>query len=185
MLTQYTCAMSWNAYIRRVTAGQSQAEIAATTGVSGPTVSRWLSGTQGVNAQVVVQVARAYGQPVLGALVEAGYVTSDEAQERPAPAPSLNTLTDDELLAEIRQRLSQRGATDAPSQEPGTQTGGTPEQSEAAIAADRAARAAAVEEAIGVNPVTDAPVPRSKRRPVSESDDTTTGTKRAGGGGRR
>lgn len=116
--------MSWSAYIRRITAGASQVEIAAATGVSAATVSRWLSGAQGVDAQQVVNVARAYGQPVLGALIEAGFVTPDEAGEVPAATPALDQLSDDELLAELRARLTERREAHAP-QEQGQEAGGT------------------------------------------------------------
>ena len=123
---------------------------------------------------VVMAAAKSIGLPVRSA-------ASTFAALLPTTVDDIDPDMQDALLRVIR--LASR-RTDA-SQKQGTEKGSTSQQSEAAIAADRAARAAQVAEAVGVNPITEVPVPRSKRRSVSESDGRTAGNKRAGDGGRR
>lgn len=109
--------MSWWTYVQRVAPNAPQAEIAAAAGVTASTVSRWGSGKQGVDAKAVITFARGYGRPVLEALVAAGLLTPAEAKERPTAAPSIDSLTDEQLLDEIRRRLDRGNTTpmnDAP-----------------------------------------------------------------------
>lgn len=99
--------MSWWEYVERHAPGWTQVDIARAAEVSSPTVSRWASGKQGVDPLPAARLARAFGRPVLEAFIAAGYLTAAEAGERPQPAPSLDQLTDDQLLAEMRARLQE------------------------------------------------------------------------------
>lgn len=98
--------VSWKAYVQRHLAGRTQAELASVAGVSQTAVSRWLKGTQGADARVAIDLARAVGDPPLQALVAAGFLTDAEAKVRPSAQPSFDSLNDDELLAEVRRRMS-------------------------------------------------------------------------------
>ncbi|VEW13511.1 Uncharacterised protein [Brevibacterium casei] len=122
--------MNWNDYVARVAEGETQATIAAKLGVSGPTVSRWKK--FGPRPENVSTFARAYGRPVLEAFVAAGYLTPEEAGETPTAAPSLASLTDDELVRELTRRLKKAGEDDAST--PLTRAGVSPAEEE--LAAD-------------------------------------------------
>lgn len=101
--------MSWQEYVRRTIGADQQKEAAEKAGLDQSAISRWLkTGTPG-RAESVAAFARAYKRPVLEAFVAAGYMTSAEAKERPAAKPSLDSLSDDQLVAEIQTRLRKRG----------------------------------------------------------------------------
>lgn len=95
--------MSWWTYVERIKGSDTQDAVAAAIGVKGSTVSRWRTG--GADPKHVAAFARHYKRPVLEAFVEAGFLTEVEAKQRPAAAPSLDSLSDDELLDAIRERL--------------------------------------------------------------------------------
>jgi len=64
----------------------------------------------------VAAFARAYHRPVLEAFIAAGFLTAQEAGEQPTALPlsPVKSLTDDELLDEVRRRLSLRGGSAPP-----------------------------------------------------------------------
>ena len=97
--------MSWWDYVRRITNDAPQMDIAAASGVAAATISRWSTGQRGVTLDSAVAIARGYRRPVLEALVAAGLITGEDARETPAAAPSLSSLSDDDLLAEVRKRM--------------------------------------------------------------------------------
>lgn len=98
--------MSWTEYLRRIAgSGAGQAEIARAAKVATPTVSRWLSGEQGVKPAAAANFARAHGRPVLEAFIAAGFLTAEEASARPSVAPDYTQLTNDELLGLVRARM--------------------------------------------------------------------------------
>ena len=97
--------MSWSQYIKQIAPGAQQKEIAAAAGVDGSTVSRWASGLA-PKPDNVAAFARAYNRPVLEAFVAAGFLTADEAKQRPVGAPDLSKLPVEEMLEEIRRRFS-------------------------------------------------------------------------------
>lgn len=99
-------------YVKRIAPGAKQADLAKAAGVTGPTVSRWMSGSQGVDPQAAAKLARAYDRPVLEAFVAAEFLTAAEAKVRPAPAPDFTQLTNDELLELVRARMEQGGGRD-------------------------------------------------------------------------
>lgn len=57
----------------------------------------------------VAAFARGYGRPVLEAFVAAGFLTDQEAKQRPEAAPSLRVLSDQELVDEVLRRMRERG----------------------------------------------------------------------------
>src|SRR5690606_3535974 len=97
--------VSWQDYVRSHLQGRTQAAIAAQVDVSAGAVSRWLNGTQGVDAGRAIRFARAMGDEPLTALIAAGYLTPQEAGQKPAAPPVLSALTDEQLLDEVRGRM--------------------------------------------------------------------------------
>lgn len=106
---QYGSVVSWSEFIQRHGNGVKQEAIAKAAHVTSPTVSRWLSGKQGVSATQAASVARALNVPVLEAFVAAGFLTEAEAKVRPRPAPDFTQLTNDELLELVRTRMREEG----------------------------------------------------------------------------
>lgn len=107
--------MSWWTYVTQTSGTDSPKEMQSRTGIDGPNFSRWKGGHT-PKVGMVAEFARAYGRPVLEAFIAAGFLTADEAQQRPAAAPSLDSLTDDQLLDEMRKRMRHGAApiTQAP-----------------------------------------------------------------------
>ena len=64
----------WAAYMRRVTAGATQVQIAEQTGIEQTSISRWLLGKNRPRAELVIQFARAYNHSPVEALIAAGYL---------------------------------------------------------------------------------------------------------------
>lgn len=99
--------MSWIEYVRRIAGKDApQTAIAKAAGVTGPTVSRWLNGSQGVAPEAARNFAKHYKRPVLEAFVAAEFLTADEAKVRPAASPSLDDLSDDEVFDEVIKRIN-------------------------------------------------------------------------------
>lgn len=97
--------MTWWSYVKSVAQGDTNATIAKKVGISAPSVSRW-QGKNSADPTTAAAFARAYGRPVLEAFVAAGFLTADEAGEQPAAPPSLATLSDDDLIEEVRRRMT-------------------------------------------------------------------------------
>ena len=106
----YGEAMTWWEYVSKTAPTDTNDAIARAAGVTAPTVSRWRTFTP--RPEAVSAFARAYGRPVLEAFIAAGFLTPEEAGETPSAPPSLASLDDDELLAEVRRRM-QGGQSDA------------------------------------------------------------------------
>lgn len=96
--------MSWWDYVARVANTSRQRDIEDRTGIDASNFSRWKSG-QIPKPSLVRQFAAAYGRPVLEAFIAAGFLDPQEAGQRPAAPPSLDQLSDDDLLDELRARL--------------------------------------------------------------------------------
>lgn len=75
-------------------------------GVDQATVSRWQRIGAPPRPENVAAFARAYQRPVLEAFVAAGFLSKEEAKERPRARPRLELIEDAELLAELGRRLS-------------------------------------------------------------------------------
>jgi transcriptional regulator with XRE-family HTH domain len=98
----------WAEYVKRVAPGKTQGEIAALAGIDQTGVSRWLSGQSVPRIESIIKFARNLNRPPLEALVAAGYITPEEAGISPDLQISIRALPTDELLAEIRRRVSDR-----------------------------------------------------------------------------
>lgn len=99
----------WSAYVRRIAAGLTQAQIAKKTGgVSTSNIGRWLRGELGQpDADNVISFARAFGRPPAEALAAAGYLRPDEAD--PNTRTPLSAYSDRELIGELHRRSEARG----------------------------------------------------------------------------
>lgn len=144
----------WWAYVQQRTAGSTQKAISDETGVEQTVLSRWKLGRNRPEAQSVVEFARAIRRPPTEALVAAGYLRAAEVAASIEVVRPLTDLSDDELLAEVRRRMTgvrNDLTTQAPST-PGTTTAkgektgaGSPRKSDEAqpdpldLAADNAA----------------------------------------------
>lgn len=98
-------AMTWWNYVQETAQRDTNARIGERIGISGPSVGRWGRGGR-PDPVVAAAFARAYGRPVLEAFVAAGFLTAEEANERPAAAPKLDELSDKDLVDAIAARLA-------------------------------------------------------------------------------
>ena len=95
--------VNWSQYVRRITRGQTQTQIAERSGVAQTNIGRWLRGDPGMpRAESVVALARAYGQPPTEALVAAGYITAPEGES--TGRTPLSAYSTSDLLDELRRR---------------------------------------------------------------------------------
>ena len=104
--------MTWTRYVDAIAPRETRAAIAARIGITPPSVGRWYSQGSLPDPATAATFARVYGRPVLEAFVAAGFLTPEEARETPSAPPTLASLNDDELLAEVRRRM-QGGQSDA------------------------------------------------------------------------
>lgn len=93
----------WWQYVTLRSGGASRSAIAGRAGVTQPTVSRWRTSQPSV--ENVRAFARAYGRPVLEALVAAEHVSMEDAglSWHPLSEPRIMASTD-EILDELRRR---------------------------------------------------------------------------------
>lgn len=104
--TQYDVRMTtWWQYVVRTADTDMQKRMADATGISQTAFSRWKTGQNKPEAPHVITFARAYGRPAVEALVAAGILSDRDASEVIEIHRGLDRLSDDELLAEIRQRM--------------------------------------------------------------------------------
>lgn len=96
---------TWWDYVKDVTQGAQQNEIADKTGLAAPTISRWKTGSQGTRPENVAAFARAYGRPVLEAFVAAGFLSREEAKVTEVSLPRDPSKLDSGALAVEIQRL--------------------------------------------------------------------------------
>ena len=87
----------------------SDAKIARLLGLVQSTVSRWARGSEPTGTATLRKIATGLGVPMREVLMRAGYLTESEADLREVTVPaSPDTLTDDQLLGELRRRLGAR-----------------------------------------------------------------------------
>lgn len=98
----------WAEYVKRVTPGMTQADIAAAADIDQTGVSRWLNGRTVPRMESVTRFARALGRSPVEALAAAGYITLEEAGLKPDLVISIRELATDDLVAEIRRRILDR-----------------------------------------------------------------------------
>ena len=99
-------AETWADYTRRITAGATQAEIAARTGIEQSSISRWRQGRNTPRAELVVAFARSYERNPVEALIVAGYLDRNEVGGVIELETSLSAVSTDQLLDELRRRYS-------------------------------------------------------------------------------
>jgi len=95
--------MTWWQYVLKTTGAASQVEIAHKVGISPASISRWKDSAP--KPENVAAFARSYNRPVLEAFISAGFLTADEAAERPVGRPSIDSFSIEELLAEVNNRV--------------------------------------------------------------------------------
>ena len=115
-------AETWADYTRRITAGATQAEIAARTGIEQSSISRWRQGRNTPRAELVVAFARSYDRNPVEALIVAGYLDRNEVGGVIELETSLSAVSTDQLLDELRRRYSalQRRLAEIPTDESNT-----------------------------------------------------------------
>lgn len=97
---------TWEGYLRALTDGDPQVEIARRSGVGQTVISKWLTGKTVGKPGNVAAVVVAYGGNVLEAFVAAGYIKAEEAGlEGRLIEPDLRSVPNDELAAEVTRRL--------------------------------------------------------------------------------
>lgn len=93
---------SWPEYVRRVTRGLTQAQIAERSGLAQSNIGRWIRGEPGQpKPDKVLAFAAAFGQPPAEALIAAGYLTDADVATKRTP---LSAYTMAELIDELRRR---------------------------------------------------------------------------------
>lgn len=139
-------------------------------------IAKYRNGTHGVpDEETVEALSELTGISVERIRRAAGLPEGERDVYQPPPESARLDRRQRHALDElIRSFVTTQEGSNAASQEQRPETGSTADDPEAAIAADRAARAAEIASQVGINPITDAPTPRSKRRSVSVRDGTTT-----------
>jgi transcriptional regulator with XRE-family HTH domain len=98
---------TWAEYVKRVTAGLSQKDIAVVTGIDQTGISRWLRGQGTPRAESVVAFARALGRLPLEALVTAGYIEEGDVDGVIEVVPPPSNMSTAELRAEIERLMDE------------------------------------------------------------------------------
>lgn len=95
----------WWRYLSDLMNGDNYTEAAKKTGISTSNFTRWRKGAR-ADPDFVVKVARAYDANILEALVEAEFITEEEANlTEVAPQLDLAQVDAQELLAELQHRI--------------------------------------------------------------------------------
>ena len=97
---------TWAEYLRRITAGATQTQIAEQIGIGRLSVCNWLHGKTLPKAETVITVARALGRPPVEALVVASYLAADEIADQVELRASLAEVDGHVLGTEVLRRLS-------------------------------------------------------------------------------
>lgn len=98
---------TWPEYLRRITGGQTQAQIAERIGIGRLSVCNWLHGKTRPKAETVIMVARVYRRSPIEALVAASYLTTEEVGAPVELRTSPRDLPATELAAEVARRLGE------------------------------------------------------------------------------
>ena len=101
-----SAAETWPEYLRRISGGQTQAQIAERIGIGRLSVCNWLHGKTRPKAETVITVARVYGRPPVEALLAAQYLEPTEVEQPIEIKPSPRGITDADLAAEVHRRLT-------------------------------------------------------------------------------
>jgi transcriptional regulator with XRE-family HTH domain len=98
---------NWPEYLRRIAAGQTQAQIAERIGIGRLSVCSWLQGKTRPKAETVITVAQVYGRSPIEALLAASYLHSDELDNPVDIRTSVRDLAANDIAEEVRRRLNQ------------------------------------------------------------------------------
>lgn len=101
---------AWTHYVQRVSEGVPRKDVARAAGIDPSGLSRWFGGKQQPRAEKVVAFARALHQSPIEALIAAGYLEPHEAAGVIEVMRSRQDISDEELLAELGDRLAERPA---------------------------------------------------------------------------
>lgn len=93
----------WLTWIREISGGANNRQIALKIGIAPSTVGRWQNYPPKIDA--VADLARAYGAPITDGLLAAGYVKPGELSA-PRVERNLGRFSASELLAELAQRVT-------------------------------------------------------------------------------
>lgn len=99
-------AETWPEYVRRISGGATQAQIAEHIGVGRLSVCNWLHGKTRPKAETVILVARAYRRSPVEALIAASYLSSAETEQPVEIRVSLAEVDSRDLGAEVLRRLT-------------------------------------------------------------------------------
>lgn len=95
----------WWRYLSGLMGEETATEAARRSGISSSNFTRWKKGAR-ADPDFVVKIARAYETNVLKALVEAEFITEEEANLRElAPVMNLQDISADALLEELQRRV--------------------------------------------------------------------------------
>ena len=97
---------TWPEYLRRITGGQTQAQIAERVGIGRLSVCNWLHGKTRPKAETAIAVARAFDRSPVEALVVARYLAADDTDQPVDIRVSLRELDGGILGAEVLRRLT-------------------------------------------------------------------------------
>lgn len=99
---QYLERVTWHQYVRTIAGADTNVQISKKTGIGPSTISRW--GT--AKPQDAIAFARGYQQPVLEALIAAGYITATEATADVAiEIQKTDEISDSQFVTMLAQRL--------------------------------------------------------------------------------
>lgn len=99
---------SWRDYVVRISGTEEQKVIAEKSGIGATVINRWFKERNEPSAKLVVAFARAYSRPPVEALVAAGVIAEGDAASAIEVQRDLRELSDDDLLREVRRRMSHR-----------------------------------------------------------------------------
>lgn len=100
-----TMTETWPEYLRRITGGQTQSQIAERTGIGRLSVCHWLHGKTRPKPETAIAVARVYDRSPIEALLAAGYLSHAEVRLPIESRCSPRDLAAEEIAAEVRRRL--------------------------------------------------------------------------------
>ena len=96
---------TWPEYLRRITGGQTQSQIAQQIGIGRLSVCHWLHGKTRPKAETVITVAQAYRRSPIEALLAASYLQADELDQPFELITSLRALPAEDIANEVCRRL--------------------------------------------------------------------------------
>lgn len=86
--------------------GWNAAQLARASGISASVIGRWLSRDTVPSLDNARAIAVGIKRPLLEVLVAAGLLTAEEARQKTTAPIDPTTLSDDELLREVRRRMT-------------------------------------------------------------------------------